>query len=211
MIYLIVKTLVLLLIAGGGGFALGWVFRGAQDRERTAALQDESERRVRDLRAERDAAEARLAAGDAGANADLAQKLASAEGELLAAREALTAAEAETSELAQGEEAAYGAAAAPGGGELRATKPAAPAAAPATWPIDKPADGGDDLTRISGVGPKLAATLQDLGVWTYAQIAAFSAEDVAAVDDKLTFKGRIERDDWISQAKLLAAGEDPKS
>ena len=69
-----------------------------------------------------------------------------------------------------------------------------------------PADGTDDLTKISGVGPKLEKLLNSLGIYTFDQVAAWSAQDVAWVDARLTFKGRIERDDWMSQAKKLAAG-----
>jgi NADH-quinone oxidoreductase subunit E len=69
-----------------------------------------------------------------------------------------------------------------------------------------PADGADDLKKISGVGPKLEKLLNSLGIYKYDQVAAWSADDVAWVDARLTFKGRIERDDWMSQAKKLAAG-----
>lgn len=70
--------------------------------------------------------------------------------------------------------------------------------------IDKP-DGPDDLKAISGIGPKLETVLNGLGIWTYGQIAAWTAEEVAWVDDYLSFKGRIGRDGWIEQAKGLAA------
>ncbi len=73
-------------------------------------------------------------------------------------------------------------------------------------PKAKKAEGGDDLTKISGVGPVLVGKLNDLGVTTFAQIAAWTPEDVAAMDDKLNFKGRIDRDDWIAQATELAKG-----
>ncbi len=69
-----------------------------------------------------------------------------------------------------------------------------------------PDGDGDDLKKISGVGPVLESKLHSLGIKTYAQIAAFSADDVAKVDDALSFKGRIERDGWIDQAKALVAG-----
>jgi NADH-quinone oxidoreductase subunit E len=71
--------------------------------------------------------------------------------------------------------------------------------------IDKP-DTPDDLKRITGIGPKLEAVLNGLGVWTYGQIAAWSPQEIAWVDDYLAFKGRIGRDDWIGQAAKLAAG-----
>lgn len=62
----------------------------------------------------------------------------------------------------------------------------------------------DDLKAISGIGPKLETVLNGLGVWTYAQIAAWTKEEIAWVDDYLSFKGRIGRDDWIGQATKLA-------
>ncbi len=69
----------------------------------------------------------------------------------------------------------------------------------------KKADGkADDLKLISGVGPKLEKTLNGLGFWHFSQIAKWKKADVAIVDSELTFKGRIERDDWIKQAKVLA-------
>jgi NADH-quinone oxidoreductase subunit E len=71
--------------------------------------------------------------------------------------------------------------------------------------IEKPGSP-DDLKLIAGVGPKLEQVLNGLGVWTYAQIAAWSPAEVAWVDDYLQFKGRIGRDDWIAQAAALASG-----
>ena len=72
-----------------------------------------------------------------------------------------------------------------------------------------PADSeADDLRRIKGVGPKLVALLHALGVTRYAQIAAWTDADVATIDAQLgTFAGRITRDSWIEQAKLLASGD----
>lgn len=68
--------------------------------------------------------------------------------------------------------------------------------------------GADDLTRIKGVGPKLAAQLGELGVSTFAQIAAWSEADIDRIDAQLgRFQGRIRRDSWVEQAKLLAAGD----
>lgn len=66
----------------------------------------------------------------------------------------------------------------------------------------------DDLTRIKGVGPKLSALLASLGITRFAQIAAWSDEDLARVDAQLgSFAGRPARDQWIEQAKLLAGGD----
>jgi NADH-quinone oxidoreductase subunit E len=62
----------------------------------------------------------------------------------------------------------------------------------------------DDLKQISGVGPKIEGILHSIGVYTFAQIAAWNDEDVQKVDTHLKFSGRIIRDDWIGQAKELA-------
>jgi NADH-quinone oxidoreductase subunit E len=72
--------------------------------------------------------------------------------------------------------------------------------------MEKP-EKPDDLKAISGIGPKLEQVLNGLGVWTYAQIVSWGREEIAWVDDYLSFKGRIGRDDWIGQAAKLAATE----
>ncbi len=62
----------------------------------------------------------------------------------------------------------------------------------------------DDLERISGVGPALAQLLNRIGVYYFWQVASWSTDDVQAVDDMLeSFKGRIERDQWVQQARAL--------
>ncbi len=66
----------------------------------------------------------------------------------------------------------------------------------------------DDLKLLKGVGPKLEETLNELGFFHFDQVAAWSEAEVAWVDSRLKFKGRIERDGWIEQAKQLAAGEE---
>ncbi len=79
----------------------------------------------------------------------------------------------------------------------------APAAAKAKS-APKAAAGNDDLKKLSGVGPALEKKLLAAGVTTFAQIAAWNEADVAEFDEKLSFKGRIEREGWIEQAKELA-------
>lgn len=93
------------------------------------------------------------------------------------------------------------------------TEKVAKAPAAADVPETKPetltsprAAGADDLKKISGVGPKLEGVLNELGFWHFDQIAAWTAEEIAWVDNRLKFKGRIERDDWIGQAAELAKG-----
>ncbi|VAW21855.1 NADH-ubiquinone oxidoreductase chain E, partial [hydrothermal vent metagenome] len=68
--------------------------------------------------------------------------------------------------------------------------------------LTAPRDGKkDDLKKIKGVGPKLETTLNKLGIYHFDQIAGWTSAEIEWVDDYLSFKGRIERDDWISQAK----------
>lgn len=97
--------------------------------------------------------------------------------------------------------------------EAKAEKPAAKKAddkktedkAADAAPMFKRPDGDpDDLKKISGVGPVLEKKLHALGITKFAQIAAFTKDDIAKVDEELNFKGRIERDDWLGQAKTLA-------
>jgi predicted flap endonuclease-1-like 5' DNA nuclease len=81
-----------------------------------------------------------------------------------------------------------------------APEPAAeppPAAAP-------DADGADDLTRLVGVGPRVAALLAERGVTRFAQIAAWTDEEAARMDRELNLMGRIARQGWVSQARQFA-------
>lgn len=73
--------------------------------------------------------------------------------------------------------------------------------------LDAPIGPTDDLSLLKGVGARLAARLREIGIFYYAQIADWSPDEVKLVDAKLdSFRGRIEKDKLIEQAKLLAAG-----
>jgi len=84
------------------------------------------------------------------------------------------------------------------------------AAAEAEPEVLKAPRGGkaDNLKLLKGVGPKLEETLNELGFFHFDQVAAWGEAEIAWVDARLKFKGRIERDGWIEQAKKLAAGEE---
>ena len=69
----------------------------------------------------------------------------------------------------------------------------------------RPKGEPQDLTRIKGVSAELAQRLASLGVIAYEQVANFSDEDIANVDEALALEGRIERDDWVGQAQALVA------
>lgn len=73
--------------------------------------------------------------------------------------------------------------------------------------LDAPTGGAkDDLKKIKGVGPKIEGTLNDLGIFHFNQIADWNRQTVARVDEALSFKGRIDREKWVSQARTLASG-----
>ena len=67
-----------------------------------------------------------------------------------------------------------------------------------------PASVADDLTRLTGIGPKLSVALAARGVTRFAQIAAWTKDDLAEVDAALNLKGRAVREAWVAQAKRLA-------
>lgn len=74
--------------------------------------------------------------------------------------------------------------------------------------LDGPGEGGaDNLKEIKGIGPKLEKVCHGLGVYHFSQIAAWSEDEVAWANANLVgFKGRVTRDNWVEQAKILAAG-----
>ena len=69
----------------------------------------------------------------------------------------------------------------------------------------KPKGAPDDLTQIKTITPELAERLSGLGVIKFEQIANFSDDDIANVDEALSLEGRIEKDDWVNQAQRLLA------
>lgn len=87
--------------------------------------------------------------------------------------------------------------------------PAAEVVVPAASPyLPAPVGEADDLGRIKGIGPKLQGRLRELGVFHYSQIADWTPAQLAEVDAALgQFQGRPERDQWQSQARLLASGD----
>lgn len=204
MIYLIVQTFILLLVAGLLGLLLGWYLTRISAANQRAALQARlraAEDKARGLRAELDATTT------AKHNADTERRLLS--DELADLRVRLDAAERAAEAVAvvsaggQGQDkeadsaaiSAAAVAAVEGAQELVA----APLGA---------SDDADDLQQIKGIGPKIAGILNELGIRQFEQIAAWSATDVDWVNERLKFKGRIEREEWIPQAKALLAARD---
>lgn len=95
----------------------------------------------------------------------------------------------------------------PAPAELAATPSAQPVSAvPAAAPV--PATAASDLTTLKGLGPKVAAQLAELGITSIADLAALSPAEADRIDASLgTFQGRMARDRWVEQARLLAAGD----
>ena len=95
------------------------------------------------------------------------------------------------------------------GGARPSQKAAAPAAATLAAPVGEAK--ADDISLIGGVGPKMEQGLHELGYTTFAQIAAWTADDVTKVEAHLKQKGRVGREEWIEQAAELMAGKPPRA
>ena len=65
----------------------------------------------------------------------------------------------------------------------------------------------DDLKTISGIGPKLEKTLNSAGIFHYWQIVDLTETQISELNERLSFKGRIQRDDWIGQARARSSGK----
>lgn len=101
--------------------------------------------------------------------------------------------------------------AAPAPKPAAAAKPAPKAATPAkaaAGPKKARPAKGDNLRRLIGIGAVNEKLLKGQGVTTYAQIAAWTAADIERIEHALQFGGRVERERWVEQAKLLAAGNE---
>ncbi|MGB3626288.1 MAG: hypothetical protein WA989_10675 [Henriciella sp.] len=73
--------------------------------------------------------------------------------------------------------------------------------------LEKPNGSADDLTLITGIGPRIQSILNDHGIWHFSQIAEWSAENEAWIDRQLNFAGRVSREGWTDQARELAAAD----
>ena len=73
------------------------------------------------------------------------------------------------------------------------------------------ATGTDDISLIGGIGPKIFKALTDMGITTFAQVAAWTPEDVERIETEIKQKGRVAREEWIEQANELIAGKPPRA
>jgi predicted flap endonuclease-1-like 5' DNA nuclease len=201
------QIVIFLLVAAALGFVIGWVTRGARTHGGMAAgLADEPDRLRAELAAAREAqgrletslAEARELADSRDSRArGLEQALESGRERIAGLERELSAARAPSAQQA--------------GAQATAAVPAPPTAEPiqGTPPpsLSSPEGEPDDLKKISGIGPGIEKTLHGLGIYHFRQIAQFTPDNVLWIDQRLRFKGRIEREDWVGQARKLAAGE----
>ena len=192
--FLLGEIWLLLAVAALIGLIVGWLIWG-----RVSVATGDNGAAEAALRAELDAcrargrdAEARLAA--------LGADLAAARTQAAMAAETMAAPVAETMAAPVADAAAAVAVAT--AVEEVGTKPTT---------LSAPRGGApDDLKLIKGIGPKLEALCNRLGFWHFDQIANWSAEEIAWVDVNLeAFKGRVTRDDWVAQARVLAAQTRP--
>ena len=197
------QIVVFLLVAAALGFVVGWVSHGARaHRGMAAGVADEPDQLRAELAAARErAGSARDVAGRAPRagrqpRPPRARAGAGAGERPRAHRPARAGAERGESAGRRAVPRGATAAAAPRGrSRVRGTPPPA---------LPSPEGEPDDLKRISGIGPGIEKTLHELGIYHFRQIAQFTPDHVAWIDQRLRFKGRIEREDWIGQARKLA-------
>lgn len=200
--FLLGEIWVLLALAALLGLFVGWLIWG----RRPAVNVDTGE--ADRLRAGLEACKAR---GD-----DLAARLSAAEARAKEAEAKAAAAEAAAKDRANAATVSAAIAAAPAPAPqaaMAAPVMSATPSAPAKPQGLAAARGGkaDDLKLIKGVGPKLEALCNKLGFYHFDQIANWTASEIAWVDENLEgFKGRVTRDEWVVQARDLAAGKPPR-
>ena len=201
------QIVIFLLVAAALGFVIGWVTRGARAHGGMAAgLADEPDRLRAELAAAREAqgrletslAETRELADSRDSRArGLEQALENGRERIARLEQELSEARTASTRQASSEPAAT-ALAPPPAEPVQGTPPPA---------LASPEGDPDDLKKISGIGPGIEKTLHGLGIYHFRQIAQFTPDNVLWIDQRLRFRGRIEREDWIGQARKLAAGE----
>lgn len=236
MAYLILEILGFLIAAALLGGVVGWLCRSLAEPRRPASAASRTragQREQEEHRKQLEALEARLAEALEGRRAAEAEGDAAAlrrlEQEHAAARGKLEAREREIARLNAELEARRGQIAMPlpphtvssplTPGSLDVPEPE-PEPDPGTEPdpdpepeigmaprgLVAPIGEAEDLKRITGIGPGIERALNENGIFHHRQIAELTAPNIAWLDHHLRLKGRIERDDWVGQAKTLLAG-----
>lgn len=202
MLWLTWQMWILLSLAFLGGMVVGWMARGQSDEPDSRAIPSPVARRHTPAQAQDKEAIKTGASGTTGSNAPYGLvRGAASEPEIMSApsdhRE-------DTPIAAHDPEDPIEVSSAPcfnvieGGAEAAAEPKSEETVIPKA-----PAASGDDLTQIRGLGPKAALALNEAGVKTLSQIAGWGAEDIDHYDRLIGARGRIEREDWVGQAKAL--------
>ncbi len=200
MLYLITQIFLLLLIAALLGLVLGWYLTrisGSAERETLLSRAQAAEDGAHDLRRQLKTALSERGGMEGERNAltreiaDLKAQLDDEETQIGVDNAEMVSLQAELEDCRAALKAAQ---------DMPAPATAARAKAP------KPSADADDLQRIKGIGPKIAGLLNGLGINQFAQIASWGESDIAWVNERLKFKGRIERELWIEQARELSEG-----
>lgn len=200
MFYLASEILVFLALSAALGFFIGWLAKGIAARgdalppavdslvtsnlraELHSAEEDRHEQRNEVLRLRQELARARVGLGDMSVVAELREELAASRRDCRQCREELN--------------------------RVREQVAVVEHAADAPDVLEQPQTPPDDLKMINGIGAKLEATLNELGIYYFRQIADFTPGNVAWVNQRLRFRGRIERERWVEQARRLVESGD---
>lgn len=225
--FLITEMVMLIILAALLGLVAGWLIWGGSGRAEAADLSacradgKKKDNRIAALEAELEAARAEamaaekagmLAAEEAAQAADTAAAQAHAEDDTIL-HELEDERDAARAEALAAEKAAMHAASEAAVAEAveadQGAHPVHPAQGVRPAALAAPRGGvADDLKEIKGIGPKLETLCNKLGIFHFDQIAAWTEAEIAWVDQNLEgFKGRVSRDGWVQQARLLAAGE----
>lgn len=212
MTYLITQTFVLLLVAALLGLMLGWYLTriaAVADRRALLGRVRSAEAAAGELRSELEAATAAKGGLEGERNA-LSREIADLKAELDSDETRIEAEQTELAVLQQELDQCRAALAAAESAPQAELVPEASVVAPepgTSVETGAHATGADDLQRIKGIGPKIAGLLNELGVHRFEQIAAWQATDIEWINGSLKFKGRVEREDWVGQARSLLAGQ----
>ncbi len=201
---LFLNVIIFLIVAAALGFAVGWLVRGSRDEEAVqpaatvpapAGVNEEREGLHGELQAAH-AEQERLQSELAEARAEIERQAARIQELEAAQQQASERIAALERELESARAMAAPAESAAAHEEEGAPPPA----------LSAPEGEADDLKKISGIGPAIEKTLHEFGIFHFRQIAAFTPENIAWLDRHIRPRGRIEREDWVGQARTLAAG-----
>lgn len=211
MLWLIWHMWILLMLAFAGGVIAGWVIRSRSD-EAPAKPEASSPPAHKDMSANEASPPApHVPAPEPAASAPLAKPETEPRSESKSESKPKSASKSSGGDAAKASPKAAAAAKPEATSEPARAEAPAPKASPASAAGAEKASGkeageaktADDLTVIKGLGPRAAEKLAESGVTRLSQIAAWKKADIEKFDEAVNARGRIERDDWVGQAKAL--------